>query len=134
MFQFVVTILTGVALTAHAIIGCCWHHGHVTAHDCVSHQGAVHHDSESQSHDEEQFNDHETSPQSSNCNASVCVYVRSAHANLKAPVGPYELQFTARSLANLIKLRDMRGFRSERFWDAWAERPPLFLCQQVWLI
>ena len=133
MFQFFVTILTGVALSTHAIIGCCWHHDHVTAHECESHPGAVH-ESEFESHDEQQFNDHETSPQTSKCTGSFCVYVRLAHANLKAPVGPDELQFTARSLANLFKLRGMRGFRSERFWDAWVELPPLFLRQQVWLI
>lgn len=140
MFQFVATVLTSVALTTHALIGCCWHHGHTTPHDCAAHEHmAVQHDPEFESHDEhddeDEFEEHESSPQSSNCEGIRCVFVRTAQSNLVAsPLMLCELPFNTSSLADVISLRDINAFRSEKSWDAWAEQAPLFLRQQVWLI
>lgn len=135
MFHFVVTVFITVALTAHALIGCCWHHGHTTAHDCVAHEhGAAQHDLESESHDEDEFEEQESTPHSSNCEGSRCVFVRSAQSNpVASPLVLCELPFNTSSLGD-VSPRDINAFRSEKSWDAWAEQAPLFLRQQVWLI
>ena len=136
MFQFVVTVLTTIALAVHALIGCCWHHEHQDAHECASHQFASeHHGHDSSMHDEEESEEHDSDNHSSHCDRSRCVFVRSVESNsMASPLASSELPFNTRILADIISPRHLKAFRTDKFWDAWAAQEPLFLRRQVWLI
>jgi hypothetical protein len=73
--RFVVTLLLALVMTAHAALGCCWHHDH--HNDSAGQTACCHHEHEHDSHSTPA--DHET-PDS--CDEESCVFV--AH-NSSAP-------------------------------------------------
>jgi hypothetical protein len=66
--RLAVTLLLALMMTAHAALGCCWHHEHhvEAAHKAV----CCHHDHEHESHPTPQ--NHETP---TSCDEDPCVYV-----------------------------------------------------------
>jgi hypothetical protein len=66
--RLAVTLLLALVMTAHAALGCCWHHEHHA--EAVDQAVCCHHDHEHESHPTPQ--NHETP---TSCDEDPCIYV-----------------------------------------------------------
>lgn len=142
MLQYVVTLLTTIALAAHGLFGCCWHHGHDAAHECALHvhtdvaeDHTDHHDHDSGDGDSAQDDcDDGDDSNSSHCDHGRCVYVGAAKVMPAASVG------IPTAIADLAKPSAISGCSQTktrppiRYGDVRAAHEPLFLRLQIWLI
>ncbi len=77
------TVITAIALLLHALLGCCWHHGHAHAMGCDHQHGAALAESacHEHSHEHDDAEDSQSQPQPDggcpeSCDEGSCVFVR----------------------------------------------------------
>lgn len=136
-----INILTTIALAAHGVFGCCWHHPHDASHNCESHSHIAlvdehegHHDHSSCDSETTHDDQDDSCPARPGCDHGRCVYVGVVKVIPAAPQG------MPMSIADLDCPSAISGCAQTtmrppiRTGDVKAANAPLFLRHQIWLI